>query len=77
MHTLKGGARLADVDEIGDLAEAVNTRLEELIEAHLVNAGNLYPLIVSAHQDLTEMLESLIHGQAIKPSPASSCFNRA
>ena len=69
MHTLKGGARLADVDALGDLAEAVNTRLEKLIEGELSNAASLYPLIVSAYQELTEMLESLIHGQTIKPAP--------
>lgn len=69
MHTLKGGARLADVDAIGDLAEAVNIRLEKLIEGELSDAQSLYPLVTRAYQDLTEMLESLIHGQTIKPAP--------
>jgi chemosensory pili system protein ChpA (sensor histidine kinase/response regulator) len=69
MHTLKGGARLADVDAIGDLAEAVNIRLEKLIEGELSDYQSLYPLVVSAYQEFTEMLESLIHSQAIKPAP--------
>ena len=69
MHTLKGGARLADVDAIGDLAEALNIRLEKLIEGELSDYQSLYPLVVSAYQEFTEMLESLIHGQAIKPAP--------
>ena len=69
MHTLKGGARLADVDAIGDLAESVNIRLEKLIEGELSDYQGLYPLVVSAYQEFTEMLESLIHGQAIKPAP--------
>ncbi len=69
MHTLKGGARLADVDAIGDLAEAVNTRLEKLIEGELNDYQSLYPLVVSAYQEFNEMLESLIHGQVIKPAP--------
>jgi chemosensory pili system protein ChpA (sensor histidine kinase/response regulator) len=69
MHTLKGGARLADVDAIGDLAESVNIRLEKLIEGELSDYQSLYPLVVSAYQEFTEMLESLIHGQAIKPAP--------
>ena len=69
MHTLKGGARLADVDALGDLAEAVNIRLETLIDNNLRGSANLYPLIVAAYQELTEMLESLIHGQDIKPAP--------
>lgn len=69
MHTLKGGARLADVDAIGDLAESVNIRLEKLIEGELTDYQGLYPLVVNAYQEFTEMLESLIHGQAIKPAP--------
>ena len=69
MHTLKGGARLADVDAIGDLAEAVNIRLEKLIEGELTDDKGLYPLVLNAYQELTEMLESLIHGQNIKPAP--------
>ena len=69
MHTLKGGARLADVDAIGDLAEAVNIRLEKLIEGELTDYKGLYPLVINAYQEFTEMLESLIHGQNIKPAP--------
>ncbi|WP_197482905.1 Hpt domain-containing protein, partial [Oleiphilus sp. HI0128] len=42
MHTLKGGARLADVDPIGDLAEAVNTRLEQMIDGQLNDPEGLY-----------------------------------
>lgn len=69
MHTLKGGARLADVDAMGDLAEAVNIRLEKLIDGELTNYQELYPLVLSAYQEFTEMLESLIHGQMVKPAP--------
>jgi chemosensory pili system protein ChpA (sensor histidine kinase/response regulator) len=69
MHTLKGGARLADVDPIGDLAEAVNIRLEKLIAGELTDYKGLYPLVLNAYQEFTEMLESLIHGQTIKPAP--------
>ena len=69
MHTLKGGARLADVDEIGDLAEAVNNRLEALLSGKINDAASLYPLVLSAYQELNDMLESLIHGQVIKPAP--------
>ena len=69
MHTLKGGARLADVDAIGDLAEAVNIRLEKLIAGELTDHKALFPLVLNAYQEFTEMLESLIHGQNIKPAP--------
>lgn len=68
MHTLKGGARLADVDEIGDLAEALNMRLEKLLRGELSDPVSLYPTAMSAFQELNEMLECLIHGQAIKPA---------
>ena len=70
MHTLKGGARLADVDPIGDLAEAVNTRLEQMIDGKLNDPENLYHSVAKAYQELTEMLESLIHGEEIKPAPS-------
>ncbi|WP_197481532.1 Hpt domain-containing protein, partial [Oleiphilus sp. HI0086] len=51
MHTLKGGARLADVDPIGDLAEAVNTRLEQMIDGQLNDPEGLYHAIAKAYQE--------------------------
>lgn len=70
MHTLKGGARLADVDPIGDLAEAVNTRLEQMIDGQLNDPEGLYHAIARAYQELTEMFECLIHNEDITPAPA-------
>jgi chemosensory pili system protein ChpA (sensor histidine kinase/response regulator) len=69
MHTLKGGARLADVDAIGDLADAVNVRLEKIIDGELSDHKNLYHSVAKAYQELTEMLECLIHGQTVKSAP--------
>jgi chemosensory pili system protein ChpA (sensor histidine kinase/response regulator) len=69
MHTLKGGARLADVDAIGDLADAMNYRLEQLIEGQIPDHQGLLTAITKAYQELTEMLESLIHGTKVQPAP--------
>lgn len=69
MHTLKGGARLADVDAIGDLAEVMNYRLELLIEGQVPDHRALLTAITAGHQELTEMLESLIHGAVVAPAP--------
>jgi chemosensory pili system protein ChpA (sensor histidine kinase/response regulator) len=69
MHTLKGGARLADVDAIGDLADVMNHRLELLIEGQVPDHKTLLTAITKAYQELTEMLESLIHGTEVTPAP--------
>jgi len=69
LHTLKGGARLSDVDPIADLAEAWSDALDPLISG----AGNqtiLLSLSDRALASLKAMLESLADGS--KPEPATA-----
>ena len=66
LHTLKGGARLADVDPIADLAEAWSDALEPLIGG----ANNQQALLALSEQALASlkaMLTSLENGS--KPAP--------
>eukprot|EP00003_Mantamonas_plastica_P025677 TRINITY_DN5084_c0_g1_i2.p1 TRINITY_DN5084_c0_g1~~TRINITY_DN5084_c0_g1_i2.p1 ORF type:complete len:2532 (+),score=517.23 TRINITY_DN5084_c0_g1_i2:21068-28663(+) len=65
LHTLKGGARLSDVDPIADLAEAWSDALDTLISGGN-NQQTLLALSEQAHSALNRMLTSLEGGQ--KPS---------
>ncbi|KAA1172749.1 response regulator [Marinobacter salinexigens] len=67
LHTLKGGARLSDVDPIADLAEAWSDALDSLISGGN-NQQTLLALSEQAHSTLNGMLTSLEAGQ--KPSGA-------
>ncbi|BES73717.1 hypothetical protein RE428_47350 [Marinobacter nanhaiticus D15-8W] len=61
LHTLKGGARLADVDPIADLAEAWHARLEEVIVGRAGSPSTL-GLSEKAAADLGRMLKDIEHG---------------
>lgn len=69
MHTLKGGARLADVDAIGDIAEAVEKRLEHLLEGGVPDPRSLMAVVALAYQELTEMIEHLVQNEPIEAKP--------
>jgi chemosensory pili system protein ChpA (sensor histidine kinase/response regulator) len=69
MHTLKGGARLADVDPIADLAEAVENRLEQLVEGQIGDHKALQSAVIKAYQAMARMLENLVNGEAVIPEP--------
>ncbi|MDO3721261.1 Hpt domain-containing protein [Marinobacter sp. chi1] len=68
LHTLKGGARLSDIDTIAELAEAWSDALDPLI-AGADNQSELFTLSDRAHDALQTMLSSLEDGS--KPAPQS------
>lgn len=69
LHTLKGGARLAEVDAIGDLAHALEAFYEGLARGRIKPGADLGSLLQRCHDRLHEQLEVLAQGQA--PAPAA------
>ncbi|MDX1456906.1 MAG: Hpt domain-containing protein [Marinobacter sp.] len=69
LHTLKGGARLADIGAIGDLAHELETLFEGLSEQRLAVTDTLSDLLFRSHDRLASMVESLEQQQPPRPAP--------
>ncbi len=67
LHTLKGGARMAEIREIGDLAHELEFLYEGLGGGRLRASPDLFTLLQSCHDRLAEMLEA-VRGQRAVPS---------
>jgi len=59
LHTLKGGARMAEIREIGDLAHELEFLYEGLGDGRLRASPGLFVLLQSCHDRLAEMLEAV------------------
>ncbi|QSP95413.1 Hpt domain-containing protein [Marinobacter salinisoli] len=68
LHTLKGGARLSDIDTVAELAEAWSDALDPLI-AGADNQSELFTLSDKAHDALQVMLSTIEDGS--RPAPQS------
>ena len=69
LHTLKGGARMAEVRPIGDLAHELETLYEGLSDGRYVHTDDLARLLQRSHDQLAVQLEQL---QAHKPMDAAA-----
>ncbi|SFR63135.1 chemosensory pili system protein ChpA (sensor histidine kinase/response regulator) [Marinobacter daqiaonensis] len=69
LHTLKGGARLADVQAIGNLAHDLETLFEGLSEHRLGMTPELSDLLFRCHDRLAGMVEALANGEPPRPAP--------
>jgi len=68
LHTLKGGARLAAIEPVGDLAHELETLFEGVTEQQLAINDQLADLLFRCHDRLASMVDAL--GQAESPRPA-------
>ncbi|WP_296277397.1 Hpt domain-containing protein [Pseudomonas sp. UBA7530] len=66
LHTLKGGARMAEIREIGDLAHELEFLYEGLGAGRLRASPELFSLLQACHDRLAEMLEA-VRGQRAVP----------
>jgi chemosensory pili system protein ChpA (sensor histidine kinase/response regulator) len=57
LHTLKGGARIAGLTEIGDLSHAMESVLMLVSDEHLAPSDELLDVIEECHDRLQELLE--------------------
>ncbi|MEE5130113.1 Hpt domain-containing protein [Pseudomonas alliivorans] len=65
LHTLKGGARMAEVAEVGDLAHELENLYEGLIDRRFNHSPQLAELLLKSHDELAIMLEQLFRQEAL------------
>ena len=65
LHTLKGGARMAEVRELGDLGHELETLYEGLAQSRLAVETTLLDLLHRCHDKLAEMVEALKAGEPL------------
>jgi chemosensory pili system protein ChpA (sensor histidine kinase/response regulator) len=65
LHTLKGGARMAEVDAIGDLAHELESLYEVLIDRRSGYSEALGRLLHKSHDRLAQLLEQLQNHQPL------------
>lgn len=59
LHTLKGGARMAEVEPVGDLAHELEGLYEGLVDRRYNHAEALAQLLQKSHDRLAQLLEQL------------------
>ncbi|GAA0846826.1 hypothetical protein GCM10009113_22180 [Marinobacter szutsaonensis] len=69
LHTLKGGARLADIPAVGDLSHELETLFEGLTEQRLSVNDQLSDLLFRSHDRLAGMVEALESAETPRPAP--------
>ncbi|SHK16740.1 chemosensory pili system protein ChpA (sensor histidine kinase/response regulator) [Marinobacter antarcticus] len=69
VHTLKGGARMAGVDAIGDLTHVLEDLLEKVAEGQLEASSVMTDLLFACHDRLAQMVEQVA---TQKPCPPAS-----
>jgi len=65
LHTLKGGARMAEIREIGDLAHELEFLYEGLCGGRLRASEPLFGLLQACHDRLADMLEAVRERSAV------------
>jgi chemosensory pili system protein ChpA (sensor histidine kinase/response regulator) len=65
LHTLKGGARMADIEPISALAHELETLYEGLVDGRYQPSDELKPLLQRCHDRLAQQLDQLRGRQAI------------
>lgn len=68
LHTLKGGARMAEVDAIGDLAHELESLYEGLVDRRYSHSETLGRLLHKGHDRLALLLEQLQAHQPLRPA---------
>ncbi len=69
LHTLKGGARMAGVSEIGDLSHSIESLLTAIVDFNLPETEQMYRALLKAQDRLVNMLEIVRNNQV--PAPAN------
>jgi chemosensory pili system protein ChpA (sensor histidine kinase/response regulator) len=69
LHTLKGGARLADIASIGDLSHELENLFEGLTENRLSVTDALSELLFRCHDRLAGMVDALEQQETPRPAP--------
>jgi chemosensory pili system protein ChpA (sensor histidine kinase/response regulator) len=65
LHTLKGGARMAEMTEVADLCHELESIYEGLHDGRVQLRDGLIPLLSQYHDILDDMLEHIRNGQLV------------
>ncbi|ROM54911.1 hybrid sensor histidine kinase/response regulator [Pseudomonas canadensis] len=68
LHTLKGGARMAEIELIGDLAHELECLYEGLVDRRYSYSAELSHVLMASHERLALQLEELHHHQPLSDS---------
>ncbi|MBU6954167.1 Hpt domain-containing protein [Hahella sp. HN01] len=66
LHTLKGGARMAEIKPIGDLAHELETLFEGIVEGRFLAEPSLSDLMLACHDRLAEMVDSVTSNSPVR-----------
>jgi chemosensory pili system protein ChpA (sensor histidine kinase/response regulator) len=66
LHTLKGGARMAEMAEVADLCHELESIYEGLHDGRVQCRDGLIPLLSNYHDILDDMLDHIRNGQAVE-----------
>ncbi|OZB15736.1 MAG: hybrid sensor histidine kinase/response regulator, partial [Marinobacter sp. 34-60-7] len=69
LHTLKGGARLADIPAVGDLSHELENLFEGLTEQKFAINDALSDLLFRCHDRLAGMVDALESSESPRPAP--------
>ncbi|MEJ2438524.1 MAG: Hpt domain-containing protein [Gammaproteobacteria bacterium] len=69
LHTLKGGARMAGVTEIGDLSHSIENMLTAVVDGELDVSEDMFRALQKAQDRLVTMLEELRNNQQPRSAP--------
>jgi chemosensory pili system protein ChpA (sensor histidine kinase/response regulator) len=69
LHTLKGGARMADISAIGDLSHGLETMLTAVVEGQAPVGKRMFDLLQLAQDRLAGMVD-MVHAHRV-PEPAT------
>ncbi|EJM68547.1 chemotaxis protein histidine kinase-like protein [Pseudomonas sp. GM50] len=65
LHTLKGGARMAEVEPVGDLAHELESLYEGLVDRRYSHSEALAQLLQQSHDRLAAFLDQLQHNRPL------------
>ncbi|EJN27150.1 chemotaxis protein histidine kinase-like protein [Pseudomonas sp. GM79] len=65
LHTLKGGARMAEVEPVGDLAHELESLYEGLVDRRYSHSETLAQLLQQSHDRLAMFLDQLQHNRPL------------
>ncbi|OIN47528.1 hybrid sensor histidine kinase/response regulator [Pseudomonas azotoformans] len=68
LHTLKGGARMAEIEPIGDLAHELECLYEGLVDRRYNYSTELSQVLMASHEHLALQLEELQHHRPLSDS---------
>ena len=68
LHTLKGGARMAGIAELGDLGHSVESLLTAVVDGHMKPSKSMFDLVQRAQDRLVQMLDHVQSQKGLAPA---------